>query len=336
MLEWVTIVLVVSLLLYILLGGADFGAGILELFYPKSSYEELKKTTYKAIGPVWEANHVWLIIVIVILFNGFPPAFKLIATHLHIPLMLMLLGIIGRGSSFVFRHYDVIKGTSERVYSRIFAWSSIVTPFILGVTAGAVVLGKIDPGAVDFYEAYVAPWWNLFSMAIGAFTVCLFAFLAAVFLISEVQEERWKNHFRRQAAVANFFVMGAGALVFLAGLAEDFNFTQVFFSHPLSLICFLLATASVGMLVYSFQKRKDQYARILAGFQVSAVVIGWLAMQYPNVITFGNEQGLSLHDAAGPDKSLQVLGIALAVGVVLILPALIYLIWVFKYRKGLR
>ncbi len=336
MLEWVMIVLVVSLLLYVLLGGADFGAGMLELFYPKESYDDLKKATYRAIGPVWEANHVWLIIVIVILFNGFPPAFRVISTYLHIPLMLMLLGIIARGSAFVFRHYDVIKGASEKYYSRIFAWSSLITPFILGVTAGAVMFGRINPEPANFYEGYVSPWWNWFSVAIGLFTVCLFSFLAAAFVIPEMNERKWKDHFRKQALKANFFVVGAGGVVFLAGLAEGFNFTQVFFTHPVSIACFLLATAGVGVLVYTLSKELDQLSRILAGFQVSMIVLGWLALQYPYILTFSSGEGLTLYDAAAPGKVIAILGIALAAGVVLILPALAYLIWVFKYRKGLQ
>ena len=336
MLEWVILVLVVSLLLYVLLGGADFGAGILELFYPRASYDQLKKTTYKAIGPVWEANHVWLIIVIVILFNGFPPAFRVISTYLHIPLMLMLLGIIGRGSAFVFRHYDAIKGKSEKVYSRIFAWSSLITPFILGVTAGAVLFGRINPDPPNFYEGYIAPWWNWFAMSIGLFTTCLFAFLAAAFLIPEMEENRWKNHFRKQALIANFFVVGAGGIVFLAGLAEHFSFTRIFFSHPVSIICFLLATASLGVLIFTLRKERDQHSRLLAGFQVSMIVLGWLSLQYPYIITYSGNSGLTLQEAAASGKVIAILGIALAAGVFLILPALGYLMWVFKYRKGLQ
>src|SRR3954465_6350621 len=125
--------LFLSILLYVLLGGADFGAGIIELFTSPKNKNRTRKTLYHAIGPIWEANHMWLIIAIVILFVGFPVIYSTMSVHLHIPLTVMLLGIIARGTAFTFRHYDAVVDDMQHVYNIIFAISSFITPLFLGI-----------------------------------------------------------------------------------------------------------------------------------------------------------------------------------------------------------
>src|ERR1035437_1169734 len=139
MTDIIIFVLGIALLLYILLGGADFGAGIIEIFTGKKGID----TISKAIAPVWEANHIWLILAIVILFNGFPHVFTTLTTYLHIPLLIVLIGIIFRGTAFTFRYYDTIKDKTHKYYTVLFRISSLLTPFFLGVTLGAIILGKI-------------------------------------------------------------------------------------------------------------------------------------------------------------------------------------------------
>ena len=163
------------------MGGADFGAGIIELFTSKKNKSSVRKTAYSAMGPIWEANHMWLIIAIVILFVGFPDIYSLMSTYLHIPLVVMLLGIIARGTAFTFRHYDAVKDNMQKVYNKIYVYSSFVTPLFLGIIAGSAVARTIDPAANDFVSAYIAPWFNFFSIAVGLFTVSLCGFLAAVY-----------------------------------------------------------------------------------------------------------------------------------------------------------
>src|SRR5205807_543091 len=143
MLTLIIIILGASFLLYTLLGGADFGAGIIETFAGTRG----QKTISKAMAPVWEANHVWLILAIVILFTGFPPVYSSLSLVLHIPLLLVLLGIIFRGSAFTFRYYDVHQDRSNKYYTAFFKASSFITPMFLGMTLGAMILGRItfDP-----------------------------------------------------------------------------------------------------------------------------------------------------------------------------------------------
>ncbi|HWZ35991.1 MAG TPA: cytochrome d ubiquinol oxidase subunit II, partial [Mucilaginibacter sp.] len=145
MLTVVIIFLFFAILLYFLLGGADFGAGIIELFTSDNNKSRTRATMYQAIGPIWEANHMWLIIAVVILFVGFPDIYSNMCTYLHIPLLAMLMGIIARGTAFAFRNYDAIKGErTQALYNNIFVYSSFLTPLFLGIIAGSALSRQID------------------------------------------------------------------------------------------------------------------------------------------------------------------------------------------------
>ena len=177
-----------SICLYIILGGADFGAGIVELFTRKSNRTKTKNLMYESIAPVWEANHMWLIIAIVILFVGFPEIYTTLSIYLHIPLVLMLLGIIARGTAFTFRHYDAVKDDWQGVYTQIFYYSSLLTPFFLGLIAAATISHAINPEATNFLDLYIFSWLNWFGVAVGCFTVSICAYLASVFALRETND----------------------------------------------------------------------------------------------------------------------------------------------------
>src|SRR5690606_10270236 len=197
MLEVVIIFLGLSLLLYVLFGGADFGGGIIELFYRRRLKQAQKDVIARAIAPVWEANHMWLIIVVVILFVGFPLVYTTMLTYLHLPILALLVGITIRGTAFTFKHYDAIKDKSQLYYDVLFKFSSLWTSFFLGVTAGALVLGWIKPEYTSFPEGFISPWMNLFCISVGIFTCCIFAFLAAVYLVGESGEDESRVIFKR-------------------------------------------------------------------------------------------------------------------------------------------
>ena len=215
MMEHVVIAfLYLAILLYLLLAGADFGAGIIEMFTSQRNLRRTRKTLYHAIGPIWEANHMWLIIVIVILFVGFPIIYTDLSVYLHIPLLIMLMGIIARGTAFVFRHYDAVQDEMQELYNKVFVWSSFITPFFLGVIAGSTISGHIDKGAQTFLDAYIFSWFNWFSLAVGLFTVVLCGFLASVYLIGEADNENDKQRFINKAKQTNIIAVVAGVLVF--------------------------------------------------------------------------------------------------------------------------
>src|SRR5258707_1940868 len=154
--------MITALIIYALLGGADYGGGVWALFAFGRRAPEQRALIANAIGPVWEANHVWLILVIVMLFTAFPPSFAAISTALHIPLTLLLMGIVLRGTTFTFRSYDVQRDDVQPRWSLVFSIASIITPVLLGITLGAIASGTIrdENGHVvsGFFSSWLAPF----------------------------------------------------------------------------------------------------------------------------------------------------------------------------------
>lgn len=330
MLFIVILFLVLSLLAYVLFGGADFGAGIIEIFSSPVS----KKTITHAIAPVWEANHIWLILVVVILFMGFPPIYAQMSLYLHIPLVILLLGIVLRGTAFTFRHYDAIHDRSQTYYSFIFKLSSIVAPLFLGIITGALMLGRIDPEAATFYDAFIAPWFNVFSFVLGVFTCCLFAFLAAVYLIGEAETVLIRSHFLRVARNTNIVTVLAGSLVFMVAEGSGLPLAGMFWNSAGALMAIVLATLSLPVLWWSLIKGHVVLPRLLAGFQTLMILGAWFWEQYPVLLRYANGEYLGLLNTAAPDATMRQLGLALIIGSLLILPALFYLMRTFKAKPS--
>lgn len=316
-----------SIVFYVLFGGADFGAGVLEL----ASGVQDRETTAHAIGPVWEANHVWLILVVVILFMGFPKIYSTISLYLHIPLLIMLVGIIFRGTAFAFMHYDAIMDESNYIYNLVFKISSVITPLFLGIVTGAAVLGRINPDAASFYEAFLAPWLNLFSFSVGLFCLVLFTFLAAVYLIGETSEKRQRNAFIRAAKRLNGAAVITGMLVFGAAQWDGLPLFNLFWQSPVALATAALATVILPFLWRSLRRARVVWSRILAASQVVLILLAWFWVQYPVVINMGDKaQALTFHNTAAPEATLLQLVIALVIGSCIILPFLYFLMETFK------
>ncbi|MDD9975280.1 MAG: cytochrome d ubiquinol oxidase subunit II, partial [Candidatus Poribacteria bacterium] len=210
-------VMLISLIIYMLTGGADFGGGIWDLFATGRRAKAQRSLIAHAIAPIWEANHVWLIVIVVLLFVAFPVAFAAISTALHVPLTLMLIGIVLRGTAFVFRTYDVQSDTIHRRWSRLFAIASAITPVMLGVTLGAVASGTIhvdvENGQVE--TDFISAWFAPFPFAIGFFTLTLCALLAAVYLTLETEDTELREDFRRRALLSAVSVGVMAGLSFI-------------------------------------------------------------------------------------------------------------------------
>lgn len=327
MLTVIIIILGISFLLYTVLGGADFGAGIVETFSGKRG----EKTISKALSPVWEANHVWLILAIVILFTGFPLVYSTISTALHIPLMVVLIGIVLRGSFFTFRHYDIDEGSAHVYYTVIFKISSFITPFFLGITLGAMILGRVSLSTTGtFYEHYIWPWLNWFCVAMGVFSTLLFGYIASIFLIGETiqspERHRYIRLFKRFLVLA--FVMGV--VVFVLAEAENHPvFNQFFRSWP-SLVAFAGVLLLTPVLFYLVNHPRILLLRLAIGAQVALIMIGWFAIQYPVLIFTRNGHHLTFQNTHAPDATLYQLLIALFVGLLLVIPCFVFLYKVFK------
>lgn len=323
----------VSLLIYLLMGGADFGAGILELFTSEGNKSHVRKTSYQAIGPIWEANHMWLIIAVVILFVGFPQVYTTVSVYLHIPLVIMLMGIIARGTAFSFRNYDAIKDSMQRVYNKIYVYSSFITPLFLGVIAGSAVSRKIDTASNSFLSAYVYDWFNWFSFSVGFFTVTLCGFLAAIFLVGEVEDEISKRAFRRKAVKMNVAMLIWAIILFVASIADGIPLLSWLFGNIISLLTIISAAIALVFLWIAIMKDRVAMMRLLAGFMVTMLLIAVTYAHYPNIVLLKNGDELSLLNHKAPQKTIDSLGIALLIGSLFILPALFYLVYSFGKRR---
>jgi cytochrome bd ubiquinol oxidase subunit II len=332
MLEVVIIFLLVSIYLYCLLGGADFGAGILEFTSSKKTKQDTQDLVTKAMAPIWEANHMWLIITVVILFMGFPTIYTQISTSLSIPLVLLLVGIVLRGTAFTFRHYDAIKDDSQIVYSRVFAISSVMVSFFFGLIVGAIISGKIPQNPTTFPESYIFPWLNLFSISVGLFICSLFAFIAAVFLISETTKPAIRSIFISKSKKANIASVITGLMVFGFAIFDNIDFTERFFSNPVSIVLIILATASLPLLWKIIEKGLVWPSRMLVAAQLLFIIGAFYSVYFPVVIRFNDGNEATLLNSAAPEVTLQVLGWALVIGSFFIFPALFYLFKVFKLQ----
>lgn len=322
--------LFMSVLLYVLMGGADFGAGILEFLSTKKSKESTRKIMYRTIGPIWEANHMWLIIAIVILFVGFPAIYATVSIYLHIPLAIMLLGIIARGTAFTFRSYDAIKDKMQFFYSKIFMYSSVVTPLFLGIIAGSAVSGRITPKANSFSEAYVFSWLGIFPVSVGIFTVIICGFLAAIYIIGDAQNETDKLRFISKAKHMSIAAIITAVLVIMSARIEHVPLAHWLFGNIVSSICVVLALVSLTWMWASLFARKTKLLRFIAAAQITLLLIAVVHEHYPIIIDLKGMDGLSLLQYKGEEKTIHSLGVALIWGSVFILPALYYLLYSFS------
>jgi len=318
--------MIAALIIYALLGGADYGGGVWDLFAFGKRAPAQRALIANAIGPVWEANHVWLILVIVVLFTAFPPAFAAISTALHIPLTLLLIGIVLRGTTFTFRSHDAQRDSVQRRWSLLFSIASIITPVLLGIALGAIASGtiRVENGVVvsGFLKSWLAP----FPFAVGFFALSLFAFLAAVYLTVEASDNELQEDFRTRALIAGiasgilaltvFILAGTGAPTVRAGIGRSWW----------ALVLHLFTAIFAIAVFYTLWTRKYRVARICAAVQVTLILLGWALAQFPYLV----EPDMTIYSAAAPQTTLQLLIIALAAGVLVLFPSYYFLFRVFK------
>lgn len=323
-------VIFVALNAYALLGGADFGGGVWDLLAFGARKQRQRELIAAAIGPVWEANHVWLILAVVLLFTCFPPAFARLGTLLHIPLSLVLIGIVLRGSAFTFWRYGGAEDEELRHWGATFAIASLITPVLLGITVGAIASGALgDAGrgtGEGFVAAYVHPWLNPFTLSVGLFALVAFAFLAAVYLTLEAPDRELRADFRTRAVAAGLALFGAAALALLLSgrYAPAVRSGLVFAGWAIPLHG-LTAVAAITALV-ALGRGAWRLARVAAAIQVSLILWGWGLSQYPYLVP----PDLTIADAAAPPATQRLAGVALLLGALVLFPSLVYLFRVFK------
>jgi cytochrome d ubiquinol oxidase subunit II len=325
----VLVCLWVGLTAYVLLAGADFGAGAWDLLAGGAVRGARQRDLIEhSIGPVWEANHVWLVFVLVVLWTGFPPAFAAIASTLYIPLTGVALGVIARGAAFAFRK-NVDALAQRRLYGAAFASSSVLTPFFLGTVAGAVASGRVPPGLAQ--GDVVGSWVNPTSLLAGALAVGVCGYLAAVYLCADAvraAQPDLADAFRRRALGTGLLV-GAIALAGIAVLHADAPRLFTGLTGRALPVVALSGTAgviSLGLLV----ARRYRLVRITAALAVTAVLGAWAVAQYPLLLV----PALSIDDAAAGRPTLQAMLVALIAGAALLVPSLAWLFWIFQHHPS--
>jgi cytochrome d ubiquinol oxidase subunit II len=319
-------VILVALVIYALTAGADYGGGMWDLLAGGPRARQQRDVIEHAIAPIWEANHVWLILVVVVLFTAFPPAFAAMMVALHLPITLVLLGIVLRGSAFAFRKYDPEREPRHRRWSTIFGVSSVLTPFFLGITLGGLASGQIRVVNGHVVSGFFAGWTSPFALACGAFAQGLFAFLAGVYLTVDAEEAGpVQDDFRGRALASGVALAPVAALVFaLAGTGAPAIFRGLTdWWAPLLLLS--TSVCAVGALA-ALWTRRFRIARVAAAGQVTLILLGWSFAQYPYLIV----PDVTIAMAAADRATLRLLLFALAVGAVVLFPSFGYLFYVFR------
>ena len=310
-----------GVLFYAVLGGADFGSGFHDLTAGGARRgAPLRYLIDHSIGPVWEANHVWLIYVLVMWWTGFPETFAAAATTLYVPLVLALVGIVLRGASFAFRKFSETLWQA-RLFGVVFATSSVLAPFFLGTIAGSIASGRVP---ADGYGDPWSSWINPTSLFTGAISVGTCAFLAGTFLTADAAR-RGEAALARQLRVRSL-VVGAvtGAIVFAALIPIEHD-APTLWDGLIGRAAPVMALSAVGGIATLILLWRSRFgiARLTAVVAVAAVMAGWGIGQYPWILV----DQVTIADGAGAAATLQGLLVAVGIAAVVVGPALAYLFY---------
>jgi cytochrome d ubiquinol oxidase subunit II len=311
--------------LYALFGGADFGAGFWDLIAggDRRGHDQ-RELIEHSIGPVWEANHVWLIFVFVVMWTCFSPLYGAVASTLWVPLSLAALGIIARGSAFAFRKV-AIKTSSRRIFGAGFAVSSVITPFFLGAIAGGIAAGRVPSGIGKGNS--IKSWWNPVSVTTGVFAVVVCAYLAAVYLTADARrtgDPKLVAQFRSRA-LASGIAAGLVAAIGLLSLHDDAPTLAHGLAHRALVLVILSGVFGFGALILLYRSH-FLVARLAAALAVATVLWAWALAQYPHLLG----ANLTIRNAASTRSVLQATVISLGVGALLFIPPLIWLYVLFQ------
>jgi cytochrome d ubiquinol oxidase subunit II len=318
---------VLAVTAYALLGGADFGGGIWDLAARGPRKEAQRSAIATAMGPVWEANHVWLIFLIVLLFTAFPGGFGALSTALYMPFTFALLGIVLRGAAFAFRAHARDAAGAQARWGRTFGAASVITPFFLGTAVGAVGSGRVAVLDGHVTSGFWRPWLGPFPLACGALALALCAYLAAVYLTVET-DGALQEDFRRRALIAGGAVAGIATIALpLARVDAPAVWDGLAGGRATPLIAgaIVISLASLGALLL----RRYPLARVTSVAEVALILWGWTTAQYPYLIV----PDVRLADAAAPPATLTAFLVSAAAGMALLLPALWLLFAVFKGKN---
>jgi len=318
-------VLFLALTAYALLGGADFGGGFWDLFAGTGEPAMARRGLIQhTLGPVWEANHVWLIFVLVLLWTGFPPVFAAVASTAYIPLTLAALGIIGRGAGFAFRNVSNRYGY-QRLYGAAFAFSSVATPFFLGTVAGGIGSGRIPPGIAS--GNVLTSWFNPTSIVTGALAVGAGAYLAAVFLTHDAQRHApdLLPDFRRYATRAGVAVGVLAVAGLLVIRLDSPALSAALWRGPALAVILVSIVSGLASLALIYARRYVA-VRVTAGLAAATVLWAWGIAQYPFLLL----PDATVDKIAAHPAVLYALLASTVIGAAILLPSLWWLFTLFQ------
>jgi cytochrome bd ubiquinol oxidase subunit II len=325
------VIMLSAVVIYCLLAGADFGAGFWDLVCSGDRQEQQRGLIADAIEPIWETNHVWLILVIVLMFAGFPSAFSSICVALAIPVFLILLGIVLRGSSYVFRAYFTGNIQSQLRWGKVFSVSSSMTPLFLGIVIGAISSDTVVVNHGISQNGFVSTWLRPFPVLVGVLSLSLFAYLSACYLTLETDDPILQEDFRRRALFSGFVsLLTAFATYVAAG-----TFAQEIrdgLSHAPYVWLVEMGAAFASLIAFQALWVRNYYrARIAAAAQVGLIVVGWGTAQFPYLV----RPGVTIVSSAAPANVLVDIEIACGIGGAILFPSLFALYSIFKtHRKS--
>ena len=307
----------IGLALYVVLAGADFGAGIWQLTAGRGDRaQRIRDHAHESMAPVWEANHVWLVFVLTVVWTAYPAAFGSIASTLSIPLYAAGLGIVFRGAAYALRS-GTRTAREIRAIDTIFALSSLLTPFALGAAVGGIAAGRVPVGNATGDLA--TSWTNPTSIVIGLLSIATSAYLAAVYLSADARRlghGDLEREFRTRALLAGALAGGLalGGLAVLHSDAHRLYHRLVSGPGLPALIVSILAGVAALALVW---RSRFEPARYTAALAVAAIIAGWALAQNPILLP-----GLTIHQAAAPHDTLVVVIVAIVAGAVILFPSL--------------
>jgi cytochrome d ubiquinol oxidase subunit II len=321
----VAVLLWISIIIYASLEGADFGGGLWDLLAFGSEKKEMRTLLKNAIAPVWEANNVWLTYLIVGLLTAFPIVAQMLTTALFIPLALILIGIVLRGASFIFRSFS--SSSVQSFWRLIFSISSILTPFLFGATAAAVASGSLRIVHGQLPVGLISVWLTPFAITLGLMGIALSATIAAVYLTVEAQaagQQKLVEAFRRRSIIAGTCMAILGIVALTLAPSEASILWQGMLNHALwaAIITALIGLGVGASLLY----RRFRLARILMILATGAMIGTWGLAQLPYIVP----PNLTITNAASPPLTLLELFISALIGMSMLIPALWFLFHVFK------
>jgi cytochrome d ubiquinol oxidase subunit II len=320
------VILWVGATLYAVFGGADFGAGFWDLIAGGAEKGKRPRALIeRSLTPVWEANHVWLIFILVVLWTAFSEAFGAIMSTLYVPLALAALGIVLRGAGFAFRE-SIERLEVKRALGATFALSSVMTPFFMGTVVGAIAAGNV-PAAGDG-DAF-GTWLQPLPLVVGALFVASGAYVSAIFLVADARRTGapdLEDYFARRALAAAL-VAGAFALAGIFALHGEARYVYDGLTSEGLPLVILSALCGLGVLLLLASARR-RGLRPLAVGAVVAVIWGWGVAQFPYLLP----TSLKIAQSAAPPDTLAAVIVVFLVAAVLVLPALGLLYWLSQKR----